>query len=623
MQRFFYSVFLWIFFLFTLTSAFAGSINGFNRSSQVPDTIPVSRYDHFYDSLRSKAHNRRWTKELYNVIILPPKDENDTVKTIPFNQNYEEFAGLTIRKITFVKLYPFGTDINDTSIYRPSRLNNFANTIHIKTRDPVLERHLLFHEREKIDPLTLADNERILRELPYIEDVRILVLPDSTNNQYAEVVIITQDRWSKAFFLDLKKLDAGKLEIWDRSIFGSGHEVQANLHWDRQRSKFFGYEAFWVNKNILGTFLNSRVYYTNVFDTHSYGLSLDRPFFTPDVKYAGGINMFNTNTIDRIWFADTLRKEESIHFKTLDAWLARSFSLNPKDDFTEKRKNITIASRVFRNVFLERPPEVELKVFPEYHTRTLWLNSLSYSAQDFYRSRLIYSYGQTEDIPIGFLADLKVGLELNEFENRYYSSISLAHGNIFLKFGYLGGIISLGSYITSQKELQQGVLQLNLSHFSNLYIIRQLKYRYFADFRYTRGINRFGTERLRVSDKEGVRGLNLDYLNAQQRITLKLEGVLFAPRKHFGFQFAYFGFMDFALLGTDKVALKDMDAFSGIGAGLRIRNERLVFPTIQFRFAFYPNMDGLNFSDYFQFSGEKKLSPPDYRPGKPVIIPFQ
>lgn len=623
MQRFYYTVFLGIVCASIHLEAFSGSNVGFFHNNQERDTIPNSSNEHFYDSLKSKANNRKWTKELYNVIILPPKNDQDTIKTLPTKQKYEEYNGLTISQISFVKLNPFGTSIYDTSAYRSGRLNNIANTIHIKTRDPVLERHLLIHEREKINPLTLADNERIIRELPYIEDVRILIIPDSLNSQLAEVVIITQDRWSKAFFLDLKKLDAGKLDIWDRNIFGSGHEVQASLHWDRQRNNFFGYEAFYINKNILGTFVNSRVYYTSVFDTHSYGFSLDRPFFTPDIKYAGGVNMFKTSTIDKVWFSDTLRKEENIHFKTMDAWLARSFSLGSGASYSEKRKNITLASRVFRTVFLERPSEVELKVFPEYHTRTLWLNSLSYSVQEFYRSKLIYSYGQTEDIPLGWMADFTFGLENNEFENRYYSSASLSHGGFFLKIGYLGGQVSLGSYITAEKELQQGVIQVNFNHFSNLFIIRQYKYRYFADFRYTRGVNRFGTERLNVSDKEGVRGLSLEYLNAQQRINLKLEGVLFAPSKPFGFQFAYFGFMDFTLLGTDNVALKDMDAFSGVGAGLRIRNERLVFPTIQFRFAYYPNIIGLNFADYFHFSGEKKLSPPDFRPGKPVIIPFQ
>jgi hypothetical protein len=104
---------------------------------------------------------------------------------------------------------------------------------------------------------------------------------------------------------------------------------------------------------------------------------------------------------------------------------------------------------------------------------------------------------------------------------------------------------------------------------------------------------------------------------------MKLESVIFTPRTYLGFQFAYFGFADFAFIGKDKVALKDMDAFTGIGVGLRLRNERLVFPTIQFRFAYYPNIEGLNLTDYFEFSGEKKLRPPDFSPGKPEIIDFR
>ena len=51
-----------------------------------------------------------------------------------------------------------------------------------------------FHEGDTISPLKLSDNERFLRELPYIDDARILVVPVSDNE--ADIIVITKDVYS-------------------------------------------------------------------------------------------------------------------------------------------------------------------------------------------------------------------------------------------------------------------------------------------------------------------------------------------------------------------------------------------------------------------------------------------
>jgi hypothetical protein len=56
-----------------------------------------------------------------------------------------------------------------------------------------------------------------------------------------------------------------------------------------------------------------------------------------------------------------------------------------------------------------------------------------------------------------------------------------------------------------------------------------------------------------------------------------------------GFKFAPFAFADISLLTpADQPAFSKSSLYHGIGAGLRARNENLVFNTIEFRMVYFP-----------------------------------
>jgi len=72
-------------------------------------------------------------------------------------------------------------------------------------------------------------------------------------------------------------------------------------------------------------------------------------------------------------------------------------------------------------------------------------------------------------------------------------------------------------------------------------------------------------------------------------LTLNVENVLFQKRSILNFQSALFSFFDIGIVGPEGKSIFKQDYFAGIGVGLRIRNENLIFKTIQLRLAFYPN----------------------------------
>ena len=105
---------------------------------------------------------------------------------------------------------------------------------------------------------------------------------------------------------------------------------------------------------------------------------------------------------------------------------------------------------------------------------------------------------------------------------------------------------------------------------------------------YTLGINRFDDESLSLGNTDGIRGFESHIGKGQQRLTLKVENVFFQNTSIYKFKTAFFTFFDLGVIGTtDKVIFNDA-YYAGLGVGLRIRNENLIFKTIQLRLAFYP-----------------------------------
>ena len=183
----------------------------------------------------------------------------------------------------------------------------------------------------------------------FIEDVRILVQEDAQDSEYVNILIMTKDVWSKAFFVELKDIDAGKLALWDKNIFGMGNSFENNIHWDPSKSDFWGYDATYESKNLLGSFINSEVFYKNVFETEAYGLKMERKFFTPNTKYAGGFQLSKTQTTKNIWYSDSLQLRHKLNFSTWDTWIGRSFKLSNPNEMKHKRVNLIIASRLLQN----------------------------------------------------------------------------------------------------------------------------------------------------------------------------------------------------------------------------------------------------------------------------------
>ncbi|MBS1660772.1 MAG: hypothetical protein JST68_06950, partial [Bacteroidetes bacterium] len=103
---------------------------------------------------------------------------------------FTPYEGKIIRNI-FIRGYGFEQTFTDTS----KRLQYFGtkvlNQLHRKTRDWVIRNNLFIKENMTVNAFKLADNERLIRNLNFIQDARILVtrVPDDSNSVDLVVVV--------------------------------------------------------------------------------------------------------------------------------------------------------------------------------------------------------------------------------------------------------------------------------------------------------------------------------------------------------------------------------------------------------------------------------------------------
>lgn len=581
-----------------------------------------TRSKNFFDSLEIRATEKKWTTQLHNVVITAPKKEQiiDTLQTSESISPFLLYGGKTIRSIKIRQLQPFGPSIHDTLRTVTNSWERFGNNIHNQTLEKVIRNHLLFREGDRLNPSTISDNERIIRQLSYIEDARIYIidLPDAP--EFVDIIVLAKDAFSIGFGGDLKDWNAGNIELFEKNLAGLGYQFHTILHWDGEKSPWMGYEFFYIINHISRSFISSKIRYAHIFEEETFELSFDRRFITPSTKYAGAFDMKRTQNVYNINFDDTITIPTEVRYNLLDAWFGRAFALTSIKRYTPNRINLVLATRIQNRQYFERP-EVAENTFYEYHNRTLWLTSISLSQQRFYKSNLIYSFGRTEDIPQGTLLNYVFGPEFDEFTRRFYTGVSLSRGELVANYGYLYTKAEFGAFFNKGFFPDQGMLRLKVNYFTNLYIVNRFKIRHFLKMNYVKGYNRFSDEYININDDHGIRGYKNDEVRGARKATMNYEAVVFSPYYFYGFRFVFSGFLDLGLISfTEPLLVQKLH--SGFGLGIRIRNERLVFETLSIRFGYYPTLADVQFPLAIDISGEKRLNPEDFRVNKPEVVEF-
>lgn len=543
------------------------------------------------NSLINRLKETDITGKAIRAIVSKP--EADTVFNFKSEDAFMAFSGKIIRQIV-VRPIHFNKIIQDTTKVFRNRLIQLGESLHTDTRERYVRHNLFIKEGQVLNPYRLADNERYLRDLNFIKDSRIIVVPYDEEGDSIDLLIMTRDVFSLGASLDPNSTTSANWLLQEANFLGTGLRFAYTGLYDSDRRPEFGSEYSIRQNSMLGTFVNGTVGYTTINNARSLGnenesaayLRLDRPLFMPYARWAGGVEL------SKNWSSNVFSKPDSVFaqytYRIQDYWAGLSFGEERATRLgRENRHRRFISARVLDQHFTQSPNiELSTKDNLLYSNRLLALVQLTLFRQDFYKTKYIYGFGRTEDVPYGYSVSLTTGWERQFGLERPYWG-----GEVQKSFTNNGNIISLdgqlGGYLRD-KEVEDLNLKLTTSYFTKVYYFKKFKVRHSLELGYNKLFLRNIKAPLDINNQNGIQGFRADSLSGDSRLRTRIQAIVFTNWKLLGFNFALVPQFDFALLSQRNESAFNGQFFQGYSLGLRTRNENLIFNTVEVRGFFFP-----------------------------------
>ncbi len=535
-------------------------------------------------SLKNRIERNALANNLYRrVLYKKPTELLDSLDFYQSEEIFRIFEGKIIGSIRWKKVKIFSGSVHDTLWADESQLSNALNKVHIQTRQNILQGNLLFEVGQPLDAFVLADNERILRSLPYIEEADIFVKPRSTTPDTVDVIVVTKDIFSLGVSATVVTADRFRVAFFERNLLGSGTELRYTFFYNRTANSPIGHEVKYGIPNIKGTFISGFLRYANSFEGEHREINFEKQFLTPQTKWGGALNIDFGSALHEM-LQDSTLQQISYTFDYQDFWVGHAFRIGG-----EKSRNNLVFSARFRNDNFKNRPFVSADSNQFFHDRKLYLGAITFRNLKYLQSNLILSFGEIEDIPVGYRAQVIAGWQEAEFGNRPYVGVELSSAQMIKNFGYLGVDLNAGGFYKN-KDRHQGVVDIKLSYYTPLSHLGTYQMRNLFFVNWTHGVNRLPGEFIQL--RNDIRSLSVNDLYGTSEMVIKLENVVFTPWTTMGFKFALYTFGDTGFLSSDSRLFDRQAFYSSFGIGCRIRNESLVIDTIQLRLSYFPRTPG-------------------------------
>ena len=589
-------------------------------SSDTLDCDTVSQKSMLFFKTFIDSNSRYSYRKIYGLFLR--KAETKTSEIIEEHdptERFEKYSKKEIAEIRYLRLRAFGQSVYNLDLQPIDWKEQFGNALHTTTLKEVIAHNVLFKQNDLLRPIDLVETEQVLRSRSYIEDACIMVEPMSDTGKVC-VTVITKDRYTGSAHLNFSNFDVWDGGISESNFCGGGIILRADVYQDKRLEDRNGYKFEVEVGNIWGSFISTKMYYRRGVGYNSKYVNFNRDFFASKVRIAGGVTYMDSKERYGVYILDTTI---SIKYTIKDCWLGYSIPLGGRN-VLKAPFLLTLATKYRLTDFYEGLPTLD-NFNPYFASTKHYLVSLGFSRQNLYQSNLIYQFGSTEDIPVGFKVQFATGFEEDDFQRRYLVNGEVAGANYF-KIGYLYGSVQVGGYVTELNRLEQASLSIKSTYISNLFNIRGHKLRQFVSLSYTDGFTRFSGEReyIVLGNHSGIRGLQSNRLAGKTRMYVNLETVAYSPYDIRGFRIAYFGFVDVGRIesGVGECS-DDCGLYSAFGVGLHLRNEATVFPTIVIGLAYYPRIPSDGTVSNYYITSQRRRRFEQFRSREPQLLPYR
>lgn len=559
------------------------------------------------------------------VFKRQPSRSNTKIQAVEkseLDDNFKKFQGKIIRNINIQSYDPFGYSLTDTTKAPKKKLEQLGNKLHLKTKSFTVRSLLLVKPNQPLDSIRVKESERLIRNQRYIRRVRIKPI-EIAGTDSVDLDVRVLDAWS-IYPNGSLSTSSARLNLSTRNFGGLGHFVSGYY-----RTKFTtGEDAVrgqYFIPNIAQTFISTNLYYEkDLADNYVKTIAVNRNFYSPLTKWAGGISYNQTFYRDSV--PNVLKETFDIsNFKYNYTNIWGGYSMRLYEKYKNQRiiTNLITSVRFFNVNYSEQPTQL-YDPYSFYSDNKTVLASTSISSFNYVKDQYIFYDNIIEDIAVGKNLGITTGIQWKNNIRRPYLGAHLSFGDYF-KTGYFGGSIQWGTFFNG-KELEQSVFRLEGMYFSKVFQLGNWKFRQFFNPELVIGYNRIDYEKDRISlnGRYGIEGFDSYHLRGTKKLLLNFQTQSYAPKQWLGFRFNPFLNMSLGMIGDTDHFIFEKQIYARFGLGVQINNDYLIFNRFQLSVSYFPNIPG-NGHNVIRTNNLKnnQFQLQQFNVGQPEIVPYQ
>ena len=520
--------------------------------------------------------------------------------SITINKSIKSIASQEGKRINsiYIEHKHFGTFGFSDTIYKQNALTKFANSLHNFTKENTIRKNLFFHENEYMNPLVIAYNEKWLRDLPFIQDARIIAFPLLNDSNSVDLYIVTKDVFPFGASLQFKNIDAYDASATVENINDMGNAFTIFHNFDANRKDKAGIGVNYTSRNILGSFIDINIgantldkNYANYENTSSsIYLKGTLPLLNPLSKWTGGFEWSlsnNKNEFPDKWSDSIYSSSLQYKLAHFDSWMGYQLFRKPWNYNNDVNRHF-VQFRYLQNDFKSRPENYLAQIDRNYQNISAYLFSYTLFNQKIIRTQYLYGFGRNEDLPTGKSLTITTGQYKRENTDLPYLGIQLESYKLLNNEGFRHTLVSSGgSY--ADKQIVDFKFLASVEQISRLHYLESgFKYRNILNLSFAETLKNKFNDVLLINSIYGIPQLNKERIKGGTRLSANWESIWYNSKSFYGFRQSLFAFANVTYIRTVGDPIASGDIYSAIGGGSRIRNENLIFGTVEIKGFYFP-----------------------------------
>lgn len=477
-----------------------------------------------------------------------------------------ERLGATIRaiQITVDNVFDPNDPEEDKALYR------WANRVHVRTRESVIESVLLFQVGDRFSGRLLDESARSLRARGFLAEAAAEPHSYDAASNTVEVHVRVRDSWTLAPELELSR-SGGENEFGigmsDSNLFGTGKSLTISYTSDVDRDETM---LAYGDANVFDSRVRLNAMLANATDGHRRAFAAERPFFALDTRWSLGGSIVDEERVDSMY--DLGEEIDEFRHDVQAVTLQGGWS----SGYSRKRvRRWLFGLTAEEHTFLPTSETPQPLLLPDDRKLVFPWIGMQIVEDDFREMTELNDMGRTEDIALGLNLSLSVGFAKERFGSDRDATLYRANVQKGWEPGGSGRLLLVNAGGSTRDE--DDGLQNSVMFFGARYYRRNLDKHLFSVSLEALTSNKLDHEnQVLLGGDNGLRGFPLRYQVGKHRAALTVEQRFFTD--WYPWRLLRVGWAAFAdvgrVWGQDPRGAPPLGTLYDVGVGLRLSSPR-------------------------------------------------